>query len=189
MRIEAGKPARYCPGHWPIQERCPIEEVVVDEKPALRIPLTQNKFTVIDPEDLIRIPGLWCITKGNGKEYATQNAVDVNGKHISIKMHRVILGCVGDVDHKNGDTLDNRKCNLREATDSQNLMNQQPQIGRSSKYKGVCFVKRTEKWESYIKVGGKKMHLGHFSQEDAAAKAYNVAAITYFGDFARLNVI
>lgn len=187
LRSKVGFPLVYCMGHFPIQPRPPLEELVLDGKLATRIPLTKGAFSLIDSEDLPKITGLWCATKGNGKTYAMQNIVHPDGKRGAIKMHRAILGCDDDVDHKNGDSLDNRKRNLRPATDSQNGMNQMPQVGRSSRFKGVSFAKRIGMWESYIKVSGKKKHLGNFLLEENAAKRYDEAAREHFGEFAWCN--
>jgi hypothetical protein len=59
----------------------------------------------------------------------------------------------------------------------------------TSKYKGVCFDKQTSKWVSHIRVNGKTIKLGRYLIEEEAAQAYNEAAIKYFGEFARLNVL
>jgi len=104
-------------------------------------------------------------------------------------MHRLIMKNPDnlDVDHIDGDRLDNQKSNLRKATQSQNSMNQKNQSGRSSNFKGVCWHTRDHKHQAYIKINQKRKHIGYFDSEIEAAKAYNAAAIKYFGEFARLN--
>lgn len=91
------------------------------------------------------------------------------------------------VDHINGNKLDNRKCNLRICTRSQNAMNAQISKGNTSGYKGVCLDKASGKWVAAINPGGKKKSLGRHQQIQHAAKAYNNAAIKVFGEYARLN--
>ncbi len=59
----------------------------------------------------------------------------------------------------------------------------------SSKFKGVCFHKRHKKWQASINSGGRLIHLGSFGGEIEAAKAYNEAALEYFGEFAKLNEV
>lgn len=107
-------------------------------------------------------------------------------------LHRLILGAGPGqlVDHISRDTLDNRKSNLRLSTNSTNMQNackHKTRAAIASRYKGVCWRKDTKKWMSRIRLDGKVTLLGHFVSEIEAAKAYNVAAIKYFGEFARLN--
>lgn len=93
-----------------------------------------------------------------------------------------------DIDHINHNILDNRKCNLRACSHSKNMMNQQTQIkNKTSIYKGVRFYKRTNKWVSQIKINQKYNHIGFFTSEIEAAKAYDNKAIELFGEFANLN--
>ena len=93
------------------------------------------------------------------------------------------------VDHSNHDKLDNSSCNLRAATLSQNQMNRSSQKGSSSKYLGVTWCKRDEKWKSQINVEGGSKYLGAFTSETEAAHAYNLAAAKHHGEFANLNTI
>jgi len=108
------------------------------------------------------------------------------------KMHRVIMGLQKDdkrqVDHINHDGLDNRRCNLRICTNAQNCMNGKHK-GGSSKYKGVTYHSKSGKWQAQIEINNKHIRLGSHNTENEAATAYNNAAIKYFGEFARINVI
>ena len=90
----------------------------------------------------------------------------------------------GDIDHANGDRADNRWANLREATRQQNQRNKNSKLGAS----GVRGVKRlpTGKWRACITVDRKSIHLGCFSEIDAAKAAYALAAQKHFGEFARI---
>ncbi len=94
-----------------------------------------------------------------------------------------------DLDHENNNRADNRIANLRLATSVQNAQNKlkASRYGNRachSKFKGVCWHKRDLCWVAYIKVNGKRIHLGEFLEEAKAAEAYQAAAELYFGDFA-----
>lgn len=122
--------------------------------------------------------------------YAFRNDTK-NYKRDSVLMHRHILGLSkGDgklVDHVNGDGLDNRRENIRICTKSQNQQNQKPRHTNRSKYKGVGYYKRDEKWRARIVVDGSDIELGKFTCETCAAVAYDEAAEKYHKDFAWLN--
>lgn len=86
------------------------------------------------------------------------------------------------IDHINHIKSDNRFCNLREATQSQNKMNTLPRIYQT---KGV--LKRKNRWETGIKKDGIRYHIGHFKTKLEAAAAYNKKALEFYGNFAHLN--
>ena len=89
-------------------------------------------------------------------------------------------------DHINGDTQDNRRCNLRVCTNSQNQMNKGKNKTLKNKYKGV--EKFTDTcWRAQITPNGKRVHIGSFRTEEDAARAYDRKAKLYYGEFARLN--
>ena len=91
------------------------------------------------------------------------------------------------VDHINGIRLDNRKENLRAVNAKQNAQNSKPRKNSTSKYKGVCYDKKANKWQAQIKIDGKSTYLGTFTSEEEAAKAYDVASKTAWGEFAYQN--
>jgi len=111
-----------------------------------------------------------------------------NGNGRLVRMHTEIMGFI-NVDHINGDGLDNRRCNLRQATNSQNQMNRGKFSKSSSMFKGVTFLKNDKRWWARISVGGKRIDLGRFISEVDAAKAYDNSANYNFGAFARTNKI
>lgn len=153
------------------------------------IRLRCEKLTLVDTEDyewLMRWE--WSLSTSG---YANRSQwVDGKNKNKIILMHRLIINTPDgmDTDHINGNKLDNRRCNLRVATRSQNLMNQKKSWG-GSKYKGVSWHKNKGKWVAYIETDKKMKHLGIFVNEHDAATAYNMAALRYFRKFAKLNLI
>lgn len=111
---------------------------------------------------------------------------DERTKRRTIEMHRLIMGEPAglQVDHINGDPLDNRRENLRLATNAQNQMNRRKTNG-TSQFKGVSFY--SGKWHAYIERDGIKRKLGTFTNEIDAAQVYDKNAKELFGAFARLN--
>lgn len=118
--------------------------------------------------------------------YAAAKARRADGRMTTIYMHTLITG-YRRTDHVNGDGLDNRRANLREATASQNRANQGPQRGSTSRFKGVTWDKQTGRWRAQIAWEGTNRHLGRYRTEEEAAGAYDAAAHELHGAFARLN--
>lgn len=136
---------------------------------------------LVDPCDLwLLTEYAWRIVVRHGKPYVT----GTSGRHL----HRMIMNAPSgvEVDHINGDTLDNRRCNLRLCTHAENQYNQRSH-GGSSKFKGVSWDKQSQKWHAYINKEYGRVNLGLFDDEEGAAFAYDVAARILFGEFARLN--
>lgn len=92
-----------------------------------------------------------------------------------------------DIDHKDGDGLNNRWANLREATVSQNLANARRHADNISGFKGVTFDKPTKKFRAQIMINYKQIYLGLHATPEAAHDAYRVAAEKHSGNFARMK--
>ena len=90
-------------------------------------------------------------------------------------------------EHRNRNTLDNRRLNLRTANNSQNQANRSAMKCSTSGYKGVCWHKGDSKWRAQICKNRKVKYLGVYSNEIEAARAYDEAAKELFGEFALLN--
>ena len=178
-----------------------------------KIPLGNRLFALVDDEDYQRVKKYsWHTCKAGGRARNGEICVRAynktgmpkcyhppNCQHRLNKkngnklyLHRVIMNVKkGElVDHINHNTLDNRKRNLRACTQQQNLRNRKLQP-HSSRFKGVCWHKGAKKWIAYI--GGvekrKLFYLGLFTDEIEAGKAYNRAALKYFGEFGYLNPV
>jgi hypothetical protein len=122
-----------------------------------------------------------------GRLYAKANAKPrVNGTQTTLFLHRFILGFPdGEVDHINGDGLDNRKANLRVASRAQNAANRPAQRGR--RLKGVYPNRSGTRWRAQAKVNYRAHYLGTFDTEEEAALAYDEFAAETWGEFAHLN--
>ena len=161
------------------------------ENKMTKIILSENKSALVDSQDYEYL-NQWkwyCSQYG----YAVRRgARDDFGKRKTYFMHRVVNKTPDNLhtDHKNGDRLDNQRANLRNATQQQNNWNKSTQNIKNpgtSRYKGVSLYKRTGKWCSAIKINGRLSHLGSFDCEFDAAKCYDVHAVKYRGEFAKVN--
>ena len=190
-----GEPQRFIKGH---QAR--IKPSIEYAKPfkiggvnCRLIPLTQGKFAVVDEADYYWLmQWKWCvqICKKTGKYYAYRAEI-VHGKTILIAMARQILGIgYGDtekVDHVDPmATTDNRRKNIRPATQTENNRNVGIQKNNTSGYKGVSWSKAAQKWLAQITVDRVNIYLGIFTSKEEAYAVYCMSAFKYHGKFARV---
>ena len=166
----------------------PVGSIIIGDSKMKRIPLTQGQFALIDDEDYEELAKhKWYAAENHyGGFRATREAANR-----TTYMHREILG-IGygnklQVDHRNHNTLDNRRANLRLCNNRDNSRNRKSHKNSSSKYKGVTWCKRTRKWATQIKLREGNRFLGYFASEIVAAKAYDRKAKELFGEFANLN--
>lgn len=143
-------------------------------------------LALVDVDDLPLVAGLNWIAQleANGAVYAVTK---IDGRGVS--MHRRIAGTPSGMvtDHRNMNTLDNRRANLRVATYSQNRCNTPARADNKVGLKGVSLVRHSGRWRAVIGVDGRQMHLGVFDSPEEAARAYDAAASRLYGEFARLN--
>jgi HNH endonuclease/AP2 domain len=153
----------------------------------IEIKLTMNQIAWIDDADFKLVNMYKWNFSRKSSNYGS--AVASGGKRgFSISMHRLIMDAPKglEVDHINGNPLDNRRNNLRLVTHSQNQKNMSKHKDNKSGYKGVSWHKKAKKWQVHV---GKKGYIGLFTDPKEAAKAYNIAALEHFGEFAKLNEI
>lgn len=156
-----------------------------------------GKFkAIVDDDDFDELSRFkWCKstskTKSSGKTYiyAVRN-VWVDGKNKTIRMTHAIMNPPKGkiIDHKNGDTLDNRKSNLRVCSIRENTRNSSSTLRRVNKhivFKGVYQTR--PRYHASIRTAKRCIYLGEHKTQEDAARAYDRAAIKYFGEFARLN--
>lgn len=129
----------------------------------------------------------WYASTGGRKWYAASTEYQGN-RQKAVYMHRIIMKAAEEeVDHINGDTLDNRRENLRLVTHQQNLFNQKSQHGRTSKYKGVYKANNSAGWVVQIKHGQRTRTINGIENEDIAGFIYDLLALDRFKEFARFN--
>jgi len=164
---------------------------MIERNAASVISLSQGKIALIDKEDLEKIAQYkWYALKRGNICYAIAHIRISPHKRTTLYMHRLIAQVLPnqDIDHINCNGLDNRRINLRIATQQENNFNMRPRNGTSS-YKGVHWHSQSRHWRSQITLNGRHISLGLFKNEIDAAQAYNAAAKHLFGDFAHLNQI
>lgn len=151
-----------------------------------------EEFVLLDDDTPNEILSMnWRISK-KGYVTTTQYLGKIDGKYktTGIYLHRLIAipPFKMQVDHINGNKLDNRKQNLRICTNQQNNRNINAHKDSTSKYKGVSWDKTNKKWLVQITDQyGKNRHIGRFVDEIEAANAYNEYAKIYHKEFAKLN--
>lgn len=122
----------------------------------------------------------WRVFKRDRNMYAVAS---IDG--FIVPMHCFLLGGK-NIDHVDGNGLNNQRNNLRYANASQNAMNKRAKLNGTSIYKGVSRCK--DKWQAQIKKNYKNYKIGVYADEKTAALAYNAKAIEMFGEYARINV-
>jgi hypothetical protein len=155
------------------------------------IRLTKGFVAVVDDADYEELTKFsWYAKETKWGTYAERSFPRKPGvRRTNITMHRQLLGLKsGDgkyADHVDGNTLDNRRSNLRVCTNAQNAANVGPRKGK--RFKGVDWYEPSCKWRAYIRVNYKRSYLGLYDTPEEAAKAYDSAALAAWGEFAQLN--
>jgi hypothetical protein len=152
------------------------------------IPLSQGLVAIVDDADYSLVSAFkWSAKVDQGKAYAVHTCHKSEGRSGQLRMHRVIMGATEgvEVDHRDGDGLNNTRDNLRFATRAQNAKNKRVKPRPLGRFKGV--YAESGKWSAKICTDGKRRRLGTFSTEEEAARAYDDAAKELHGEFARLN--
>ena len=151
------------------------------------ITLTQGRTAIIDAAD-IHLVDAWCWSafSQTHTEYARRSG-GIGTKKRTVLLHRELMGEPDglQIDHRDGDGLNNRRSNLRVATRSQNMHNRSAYCNNKSGFKGVDFRKEGGKWRAKIRINNKEKHLGMFDSPEEAHEAYCRASEKYHGEFGR----
>lgn len=148
----------------------------------------KGKFAIVDDADFERLNQYkWHVDAAGYPTRRTRNVEDA--RRLMVLMHYMILPAKDGLlrDHKNRNRFDNRRENLRYATKNQNGANSRSRKNEFSRYRGVSWSKTKKKWHASISMNRKTLYLGRFTIEEAAARAYDNAAMAYHGEFAVLN--
>lgn len=154
----------------------------------------QGIYTLVDDDDYEDLSKYTWMRHPDGSVivvfYGGVNATNGRGFYQRERMHRYIMQPQPEmvVDHINGDSLDNRKSNLRVCTQRDNSRNKHF-VKNSSGYKGVRKGRIAGSWDAYIMCDGYSQYLGRAYDSGDAALLYDMAAIQLFGDFAHLNLV
>jgi len=153
---------------------------------SVRVPLTQGFVAVVDDSDAALVGAhKWYAHRSRDRVYATTK---VEGR--LVYLHRFLMDPkAGEVvDHKNHDTMDYRRANLRTCSRSSNGANRRSaNPNNTSGFRGVTWNALTSKWRAQVKVGHRTRYVGEFATPELAAVAYDEAALEAFGAFATLN--
>ena len=172
-------------------DREPKKEYMEGYGEVYRIPLSNGQFAIFDIDDYdLVVKYTWCAVwnKCTKTYYASTNIRSPEKRGQTMHMQRAIMDAPKGmfVDHINHDSLDNRRCNLRLTTKSENMMNRRKLTPNASGLKGV-YKKSKNKWYSKIKANGQEFNLGTFDTAEEAHAAYCTAALELHGEFACLE--
>ena len=181
--------AKYCSQECRHKPR----KIIIKKNFAI-LPLNNSNSTIIDLKSVEKVGEYnWYVTDCGVKKYVRRGYKKGENRSSKLNLlHRFIMDCPinKDIDHIDGDTLNNLKSNLRLCTHQQNMMNQKHQKRKldgmcSSMYKGVNFS--GGRWRSQISLNKKKIHIGYYFTELEAAYNYDRKSVELFGEFAYPN--
>jgi len=155
-----------------------------------KIELSRGLVALIDDEDYPAISQFkWTASARNYAYRVTQDS----GKQSYHALHREIMGLQSgdsrEVDHIDGDGLNNQRANLRICSHAENTLNRRMSKRNTSGFKGVTWSKCNRRWQAQIMIGGKQKWLGLYDSPEIAHAAYKAAADALHGEFANHGII
>lgn len=157
--------------------------IIIEGVECWAMPVTGGGETIVDLCDRRHVdPYRWSQTWG----YAVRHV-----GACKVGLHKIICEVAPgyEVDHINRNRMDNRRCNLRPSTHQQNTFNSTLRKNKSSRFRGVHWNEGKKKWTASIQLNGRKHHVGHFNDEESAARAWNAISTQDRGQFAVLNPV
>lgn len=154
------------------------------------IPLTQGRVALVDDEDFEMLSHWkWYFSGGYARsDNGCRRSRGRGRRHVGMHHLLMLAGPGEQIDHRNGNGLDNQRGNLRLCSPQQNQANARIRVDNTSGFKGVRWNRsRPSKWRAVIRRNGAPCHLGYFTDPIDAARAYDTAARELFGEFARVN--
>ncbi|MDR1506551.1 MAG: HNH endonuclease [Treponema sp.] len=162
---------------WALMKLPQNTNAYTEDDNAVEMVITGGKI-IIDKEDI-------AVMLSYGKRHISiKNYCALNNKRILL--HRILMDVPNNlfIDHKNGNTLDNRKCNLRICTQAQNNKNSK---SRNKSLKDIYWDEKRKKWRVRIDFSKKRLNIGYYDTAEKAHSAYCKAAKKYHGEFARFK--
>ena len=160
---------------------------------AALIPLSgkhgEGLYALVDREDYHEaVKFVWCAERDPHTTYVQRKVRRPDGTRATQRLHRFLMPDAPDkVDHVNGDGLDNRRCNLRHATASENGRNRRRQRNNTTGFVGVGWRVDCGKFQAYARHNGRKHHVGYYTTAEEAARARDAYVRQHHGEFARFN--
>jgi len=153
------------------------------------IPLSKGYEAIIDLIDLPLVQGKKFYLSNTHRSFYAMRSDIVDGKNKTVYLHRLLMGSpVGfEIDHIDGNGLNNRRQNLRITTRAQNARNMRKHVDNKSGFKGVSWNSEKQKWEGRIHTKEKRVFLGYFESAEIAYKAYVMASENMHGEFGRID--
>ena len=153
------------------------------------IPLSKGYVAIVDDDDFAAVSVYkWCAQVSHWGAYA-KRTVKKGGRKKCVMLHKEIFGSLPPgmlVDHINGDTLDNRRANLRAVNKYEHAQNTAKRSDNSSGHRGVSFCRFSGKWRAEISANGRRVRIGRFDSVEKAAAAYRDFAERMHGEFSGL---
>jgi hypothetical protein len=166
----------------------PKRQIIIRDGVAY-VPLTKGCEAAIDIADIPRVEAWsWTALEGRHTTYA-RRAVLVGSGYRTVYLHCAIWGeTLGlEIDHIDGNGLNNQRSNLRLATHSENMRNQRLSRNSSSGLKGASWSKSNQRWQAQITIERKHCHLGFYDTPEEAHEAYARASVELHGQFGRVS--
>jgi len=156
-----------------------------------QIKLSQNLYTLVDDEHFEELNKFkWYARKDRKTFYATRNSNPRKLRLPQIQLHRTLFKDIPngmEIDHIDGNGLNNQLSNLRIVTKTQNLLNKSVYKSNKSGYRGVYYNKRDKKWCATGKINKIQKNLGSFKDIESAIKARKIFEEQYYKEFIRKN--